>query len=112
MAIETFGWTPDKSPSGEYTYRTRTAQFGDGYAQVVGDGINAESQSWPLTFTGTKAGMVAIRDFLRRHGGAKSFLWTPPAGDLGLYRCKTFGLSHVGGSIYTLNATFEQAFHP
>lgn len=112
MATETFSWIADKGPSGEFTYRTRTAQFGDGYAQVVSDGINAESQSWPLTFTGMKADVVAIRDFLRRHGGAKSFLWTPPNGDLGLYRCKTFSLAVLGGDRYTLSATFEQAFRP
>ena len=112
MAIETFSWKPDKSPAGTYSYRTRKAQFGDGYAQVVGDGINAEAQSWPLTFIGFKADMQAIRDFLRQHGGAKAFLWTPPAGALGLYRCASFGITPVGANLYSLSATFEQAFQP
>lgn len=112
MAVETFTWRPLKAAQGQIDHRVRTSQFGDGYAQVVGDGLNNRSQSWPLTFTGRKDTIVAIRDFLDRHAGYKSFLWTPPLGSVGFYRAKEIGISAVGGLAYTLTVTFEQAFHP
>ncbi|HGX3315081.1 TPA: phage tail protein, partial [Pseudomonas aeruginosa] len=49
MAIETFTWVPDDGADVDGTLRTRTSQFGDGYAQESGDGLNGESQSWSLT---------------------------------------------------------------
>lgn len=52
MAIETFTWTPDDEAGGDSTLRTRKSQFGDNYAQVSTDGLNAESDSWALSFGG------------------------------------------------------------
>ncbi|NMY89829.1 phage tail protein [Pseudomonas oryzihabitans] len=112
MAVETFTWSPRLDPEGTATYRTRTSQFGDGYAQVVGDGLNNKSQSWPLTFKGGRATIVAIRDFLDRHAGYRSFLWTPPLGAVGFYKASEYRLAAHGAEIYTLTVTFEQAFHP
>jgi len=113
VALETFTWSPRVGAVGTFDDRTRTAKFGDGFAQSVGDGLNSQSQGWPLQFTGREAYIVPIRDFLRRHGKAKAFLWTPPLGELGLYKQATeFTLTAAGGGIYTLSASFEQAFHP
>lgn len=112
MPLETFTWSPQRDTQGDITYRTRTAQFGDGYAQVVGDGINNEQQSWPLTFVRGTDEAEAIRDFFKRHAGYKAFLWTPPLGELGLWRVTTHSLRPMGGGVYTITATFEQAFHP
>ncbi|MCP5854454.1 phage tail protein, partial [Klebsiella pneumoniae] len=46
---DTFTWCPYIEPTGSGTFRVRSAQFGNGYRQVAGDGINNEVQSWPLT---------------------------------------------------------------
>lgn len=110
MALETFEWTPDGEVQGDITFRVRSARFGDGYAQVVGDGPNNEQQSWPLTFGGTADEIAPIRDFLRAHGGYRSFRWTPPLGEPGLYRCARFGIAAAPGGTFRLTATFEQAF--
>lgn len=112
MATERFVWPIDKGAEGEITHRVRTKQFGDGYAQSVGDGINNKSQSWPVTFTGQKGRIREIIAFIDRHKGAKAFLWTPPLGDLGLYKCNGYKLAHRGGQMYAITTTFEQAFHP
>lgn len=112
MALETFTWATEKGAEGEITQRVRTQQFGDGYSQSVEDGINNRSQSWPVTFTGAKARTQAIMMFLDRHKGARAFLWTPPLGELGLYKCNGYKPVHRGGSVYAINATFEQTFHP
>ena len=112
MAIEIFTWCPRIEPTGEVTFRVKTAKFGDGYEQAAQDGINNKSQSWPLTFTGKEAFIKEIVAFLDKHGGATAFYWTAPLSDQALYRCKTYSASPLGAGAYNLTATFEQAFHP
>lgn len=109
---DVFAWVPLVGPSGTTTMRTRKAQFGDGYSQAVQDGINNASDAWPLAFIGGAAKITPIRDFLRTHGGASSFYWTPPLGTQGLYRCESYQLVPQGGDVYTLAATFQQVFAP
>ena len=46
MAIETFQWSPRTNAAADATFRIRKAQFGDGYVQVAGDGINFRAQNW------------------------------------------------------------------
>jgi len=112
VAIETFTWSPDDEASGESTLKTRKSQFGDNYTQVVGDGINAENDSWTLSFGGVAEEVDPIVAFIRSHGGFRSFLWTSPGGELGLYRCERIGQQRRPGGIAVINLTFERAYHP
>ena len=112
MTIETFTWCPRINPEQEVSFRTRHAQFGDGYAQVSGDGLNPRSQKWTLEFTGNETYITAIKAFLDRHGGVKAFQWTPPLEPLGLYRCAGYKPTPLGNKKYNLSVTFEQAFAP
>ncbi|MEL4885721.1 phage tail protein [Pectobacterium betavasculorum] len=115
MAIETFTWRTQtqNQPQGTYTHRVREAEFGDGYKQVSGDGLNPETQSWPLTFTGRELDMLPILSFMRKHT-IKAFIWSPPYGAPGLYRVAKDSVSAmpVGGNAMTVMATFEQAYAP
>lgn len=108
----TFTWTPRIEPLGTVTLRVLKAQFGDGYQQTAADGINNESQSWPLQFRGKAAKITPIRDFLRARQGYQSFFWTPPLGVQGFYKCTSWTLKPMGAGIYELAATFEQVFQP
>ena len=110
--METFTWTPRTEPTGTVEYRVRTVQFGDGYQQAVGEGLNNRSQSWPLVFLGDEAKIRSIATFLDRHSGSRAFRWTAPLGEPGLFRCKGYQPTAKGGGLYSLSATFEQAFHP
>ncbi|SFB18910.1 Phage-related protein [Azotobacter beijerinckii] len=112
MPIQTFNWPAQHGDSPDISYRTRTAQFGDGYAQVVGDGINNKVQSHAITWTGAKETALEIMAFLDEHAGYKAFLWRSPLGELGLYRCRKPVPTPLGGGIFRISATFEQAFHP
>lgn len=109
---ERFRWRATGQPSGTMAFRRLTAQFGDGYRQVAGDGINNKVQSWPLTFMGKKEEMAALKDFLDRHAGVKSFLWTPPMGAEGYYEATTYSLIPQGGDVYSVSVTFQQVFRP
>ncbi|MBV4486952.1 phage tail protein [Pseudomonas sp. SWRI153] len=112
MTIETFSWVPKIEPVGNVEFRLKSAKFGDGYQQVAADGINNKSQSWPLAFVGDEARIKAIVQFLDRHAGATPFYWTAPLGEPALYRCKGYQPTPMGAGLFTLAATFEQAFHP
>lgn len=112
MAIETFTWEPDDEAGGESTLRTRKSQFGDGYAQVTSDGLNGETDSWSLSFGGLAEEIGPPLAFIRRHRGARSFLWTNPEGVLGMYRCETFRQQRKPGGVVVLSATFERAYQP
>ncbi|MBE0153254.1 phage tail protein [Serratia fonticola] len=117
MALETFSYAARINPVGEHTFRVREVQFGDGYKQQVGDGLNTESQSWPMTFVGNWKRIHEIRTFFKRHAGYKAFKWVTPNFELGLFTCKTYqvtalGKNSRGESMYQLAATFEIAFRP
>jgi len=112
MAIATFNWEPDDEVSTDNTLRVRKSKFGDGYAQVVGDGLNAEDESHSLTFGGLKDELQPILSFIRAHRGFRSFLWTPPDGELGLYQCSTFRQQWRPGGLGIVSLTFERAYHP
>lgn len=115
MAIETFIWRTQtqNQPQGTYTQRVREAGFGDGYKQVAGDGLNPETQSWPVTFTGREQDILPIHIFMRNHV-INAFVWTPPFGVAGLYRVVKDSISAmpIGGNAMTVMATFEQAYAP
>lgn len=112
MTTQTFTWVPVVEPTGTATYRVLKAQFGDGYAQTAADGINNKSQTWPLQFRGVLANIAPIRDFLDARSGYQAFLWTPPMGAQGYYKCTGHTLKPMGAGKYELAATFEQAFQP
>ena len=115
MAIEHFGWRIKASsqPTLKSKDTVRTAQFGDGYKQVSGAGLNDETLSYEFSFSGDPQTVRDIHTFLRRHK-PNSFSFTPPGGELTLWRVEADSLQRVTKSktVETVSATFEQAFAP
>lgn len=115
MTIEAFTW-PIQS-AGQPTIKSkdnvRKAQFGDGYAQVSGDGLHPESLTFDFSFNGRTETALEIYAFLRRHK-TKSFSFKPPFGALALWRVEADSLQQVVKSqnVMSITATFEQAFAP
>ncbi|MDL4071092.1 phage tail protein [Enterobacter hormaechei subsp. xiangfangensis] len=91
----------------------RSATFGDGYEQIAGEGINPEKQSWPVTLTGKKADMLQALKFFRSHV-TKSFIWTSPVGETGLYRIEAESIKSqpLSRNVLTISSTFKQAYTP
>ncbi|MBC3253504.1 phage tail protein [Serratia fonticola] len=117
MTIETFTFAARVNPTGEHTFRVREVQFGDGYKQQIGDGLNVEIQSWSLTFVSGLERNDAIKAFFSRHGGYKAFKWINPSFKPGLFTCKTYqetalGKNGKGAPMFQIVATFEVAFKP
>lgn len=110
---DTFTWAARVDASEDLTVATLSAQFGDGYKQVAGSGMNAAVESWSLTCNGSRAEMVAIRAFLKSHI-TTAFWWTNAWGDRQLYRVKSDSIStkFIHGELAEISFKFEQAFAP
>ncbi|BDH46385.1 hypothetical protein TUM12370_24290 [Salmonella enterica subsp. enterica serovar Choleraesuis] len=115
MTIETFEWGIQSAsqPTLKSTDSIRVVQFGDGYKQVSGSGLNDETLSYEYAFTGRPELGLEIYTFLRRHK-TRSFIFTPPFGEMGLWRVQQDTLQKVirSKTVMNISATFEQAFHP
>lgn len=110
MALDTFTWSPLNGPTADIKNRNTTVQYGDGYAQVSGDGINTETQSWPLTFKGVNADMKPILTFLRAKGEAQAFKWTNPLGEVGLYLSSDLKVTPLDFARMQITVTFVTAY--
>lgn len=111
MASTTFTWTPDWNGSLSEEPRIKSAAFGDGYRQDVGDGINIRPRVWSLTFnTRTDAEIAPILAFLRARNGIEAFNWTDPDGTAGVFKCKKWQRVPVRTGINNLSCTFSEVF--
>jgi phage-related protein len=108
--MTTFAYSPMPGATQEQQPRVRAAQFGDGYQQRVGDGINTMPRKWPLQFTRATADIDAIETFLVARAGVESFDWTPPAGAAGKWICKAWSRIVHKDTVQGINATFEEVF--
>lgn len=109
---EVFTWCVRTDINGSGEFNVKQAQFGDGYRQTSADGLNNETQQWPISIVGRQPKVGPALEFLRERQGAVSFLWTPPLGVQGLYLCRTYNITPHGNGVFTLNAVFEQTFQP
>jgi phage-related protein len=104
-----FSPSPDGT-SEDVSNKVRTAQFGDGYAQRVLDGINTKKRVWSVTFALPKASMDIISDFLDARKGTESFIWVPPYGSTGKWICASWRKAVVGALEYSISGQFTEVF--
>lgn len=84
-------------------------QFGDGYSQRVGDGLNARMENWDVSFTlRTKTEILGIESFLKSMNGVTAFQWLTPRGEILLFVCKKWKTSPGHDGNWSLTCTFEQ----
>ncbi|EKO3656410.1 phage tail protein [Vibrio metschnikovii] len=114
-----FEWAPLLEVAGSSSFRVLSAQFGDGYAQEVGDGINTKSDSYSLTFKGDFEKIKAIMDFIDAHQGYLPFYWSPKdyQGDMLLWTCRGYSKDNISHNarqtgIWSLSCTFVQRHEP
>lgn len=112
---EVFRWTPQRSYSVSSEPNVSVIKLGDGYEQRQTKGINPLLDSYTLVFKGTSAGCgdagnvaIQVDAFLRARCAVEAFYWTPSTdGVRRLFICRKWSMTK-DGSVYTLNATFEQ----
>lgn len=111
MATEIFSWCVRTGASEQLLVSSLQAQFGDGYKQVAGIGINSSGETWPLSCNGKPEKILEIRNFLNSHV-TNSFWWTNPWGERKTYRVigNSINSTFVNGGWVEITFTFEQAF--
>lgn len=116
--METFDFPVDNSASIEVSQRNLRTDFGDGYTQEAGDGINTRSENWRISAMGhweSGRGMPvkAMAEFLDRQGGYTAFQWVTPMGATKLFKCRSgYTLTAKGAGNFQLTATFEEVHAP
>lgn len=116
--MDIFDFPIDNSASIEVSERTLRTDFGDGYAQEAGDGINTRSENWRISAVGHWElgwGMPvkAMAEFLDRQGGYQAFEWVTPLGAAKLFKCRSgYSLTSKGAGYFQLSASFEEVHAP
>lgn len=112
MNVPLFTWTPSYEPKASYKPKLLGASFGDGYAQTIPDGINFKPVTYTLTWSNEYQDVAdAILAFLDERGGWQPFFWIEPTGRyLRLFKCTEYDQSQTGPGLFTVTATFVQAF--
>jgi len=110
-------WTPPVAPSHNAPLETKprilTAEFGDGYSQRAGDGLNAIKRMAQLEFANiSNADASTIVSFLETQAGYQAFTYTVPGDSTARKWIAREGWSRVptGPSTSTVTVKIEQVF--
>ena len=107
--MATFIWTHDWDATLTEEPMQNRAEFGDGYSQVTGAGINNNPRRWALTFNNRdEAEVNAIVAFLRAHHAG--FDWTDPDGLPGRWECLDWRSIRQKALLKSFSATFVEVF--
>lgn len=111
MTVFTPPYAPSYSTPVRKTYRRLENSFGDGYEQLVQDGLNNVSEVWDNVWNNIsdEAGDV-IEDYLDQFAGT-TFQWTTPKGITKYFSCKDFTRTFVGYKTCSISATFTESFN-
>lgn len=106
--MEIFNWPIKPGMGTESSPRIRSIRFGDGYEQRKPDGLNSQLEKFNVTLSLTPEKADKALDFLKRHGGVKSFLFQPIKSQPAVVVvCKKWS-SDSGNIRKTISAEFEQ----
>lgn len=108
----TFSYTPDRGFSKTTKPRVLTYQFGDGYSQRTGDGINSMPSTYSLSFNSRDVTTAeAIIAFLEATQGRTYFLWTP-VGETQQIKviASEWSMTHDTSISRNISVTFTQVF--
>lgn len=115
MPLPTF--IPPIAPSPGTTdkpeFKVLTADFGEGYTQSAGDGVNNVRRVLSLTWeTLLPAQAAVITDFIKARRGFGIFYYTPSNETKALkWTCNDFSDKRGEGGLRTVSATFRQSFN-
>ena len=88
------------------------ADFGDGYTQRGGDGLNPVQDTFSLIWNGLKIAQAdEIDAFLKARKGYESFDWIPPREvSTRKFICQEWSRQYITPDIDSISATFIEVF--
>ena len=90
-------------------FRISRADFGDGYSQRVGDGINVEREIWQLSWNMlTSLQASNISDFFDAREGTEAFAWLTPNAETKNFTVQTYTKTPIANGLFSMAATLEQ----
>jgi phage-related protein len=114
MPAQTFTPVVNPTPpiSAKITPRVLRAQFGDGYSQRAGDGLNTKKRTYELSWeTLILSEVDAIIGFFEGLEDGEAFLWTPNDGSAqGLFVVSDWSRTRLTAAEYSCTATFTEEF--
>lgn len=103
----------DQSSKYKRTPRRKTTQFGDGYSQKYGDGINPYSETWDLSFSlRTAASITTLSNFLDANQSIP-FDWQAPLDASSKKWTMTdqgYSVTNPERDLYSISFTIERYF--
>lgn len=103
---------PTTSASKQSEAKTLKADFGDGYTQRVGNGINNVRDTYTLSWEDiSRTDAKTIDDFLRARGGWDAFYWTAPGATVAKkWICEQWSVTNASTVLDSVSATFIEVF--
>lgn len=114
MPLDVFA--PTHQPSPEQTQRTvarrvNSAQFGDGYSQRSGDGLNASPRTYNAAWSAIKAAEAEVYEAFFDAHKSTPFLWTPPLeAAQRKWIAGTSTTGYLGGSTVSFSCVLTEVF--
>lgn len=114
MALQTLPSdpSPDVNISSEHKPNIKVAQFGDGYSQRVGFGINSIKIEVQLVWTNINTTEKdTIINFIEDHSKGEAFEYTlPDEGTARKWYVKEWSKTYVKYGVYRVSASLEEVF--
>ena len=110
MELKRFKWKVLVDADTDKEFRIRSTNMGDGYVQVIGDGINTEKNAHKLSTLGRNNEMKDVMKFLDEHKGVMPFIWVHPTLGEGVYRCEKYSIKPLSKDFMRLSFSFIQAY--
>ena len=90
--------------------RVKRVQFGGGYFQIAGDGINNNLEKWNLTFVLDDTDKQTVEDFFLATNGYDFFNWTSQEAGATQkeYIVPEWNIQPLSSSNYQITCTFEE----
>lgn len=87
-----------------------SSQFGDGYEQIVPDGLNNVVESWDLQWNSmSEAAANDLEDQLTALAGT-TFAWVTPKGITKNFTCGEVNVTYAGYSNFDVTCSFKESF--
>lgn len=107
--METFTSKPSIPATIAYKPNVRSITLGDSFTTDIPIGINQNLKTYSLQFNNIqKDEALEIIDFLKRHGGHRTFIWIGPDNIEGLFRCKNWRESISSGGFRSISLFFDE----
>lgn len=115
MTLATFNPTPAPSigASKKREFKVLEAEFGDGYAQAAGAGMNYIRKVLELEWSVLTASQAAaISSFFEAQAGVTPFFYTPPGESSALkFTCREWSETYNQAGFVSIRATLRQSFN-